>query len=39
MLLNGDKQIEENERSYFFLYPIGDLVQGSFERGFYVCIE
>jgi hypothetical protein len=26
----GVEQIEGNERSYFYLYPFGDLVQGSF---------
>jgi hypothetical protein len=31
------EQIKGNERSY--LYPFGDLVQESFQGGFYVCIE
>ncbi len=35
----GVEYIEGNEGSYFYLYPFGDLVQGSFQRGFYVCIE
>jgi hypothetical protein len=29
----------KNERSHFYLYPFGDLVQGSFQIGFYVFIE
>jgi len=28
-----------NERFYFYLYPFGDLTKGSFQGGFYVCIE
>jgi hypothetical protein len=32
-------QIEENERSYSYLYPFGNLAQGSFRGGFYVCIR
>jgi len=28
-----------NEGSYFYLYPSGDLAQGSFQGGFYVCIK
>jgi len=36
---NGVEQIEGNERSYFYLYPFGDLAQGSFQRNFYICIE
>ncbi len=28
-----------NEGSYFYLYPFGDLVQGSFQGGFYVRIK
>jgi hypothetical protein len=31
--------IERNEGSYFYLYPFGDLVQGSFRGNFCVCIE
>jgi hypothetical protein len=31
------KQIEGNEGTYFYLYPFRDLVQRSFQRGFYVC--
>jgi hypothetical protein len=30
---------EGNEGSCFFLYPFGDLVQGNFQGGFYVCIK
>jgi len=30
---------KENEGSYLYLYPFGDLAQGSFQGGFYVCIE
>jgi hypothetical protein len=33
------EQIEGNEGSYLYLYPFGDLAQGSFQRNFYVCIE
>jgi hypothetical protein len=33
------KQIEENEKPYFYLYPFGDLAQGSFQGGFHVCIK
>jgi hypothetical protein len=28
-----------NEGSYFYLYPFGDLAQGSLQGGFHVCIE
>jgi len=28
-----------NEGSYFYLYPFGDLAQGNFQGGFYVCME
>jgi hypothetical protein len=31
--------IEGNEGPYFYLYPFGDLAQGSFQGGFYVCIK
>jgi hypothetical protein len=30
---------ERNEGSHFYLFPFGNLVQKSFQRGFYVCIE
>jgi hypothetical protein len=33
------EHIKGNEGSYFFLYTFRDLIQGSFQRGFYVCIE
>jgi hypothetical protein len=33
------EQIEGNEGFYFYLYPFGDLAQGSFQGGFYVCIK
>jgi hypothetical protein len=33
------EQIEGNEGSYFYLYPFGDLAQGSSKGGFYVCIK
>jgi hypothetical protein len=33
------EQTERNEVSYFYLYPFGDLTQGSFQGGFYVCIK
>jgi len=35
----GVEQTKENEGSYFYLYLFGDLVQGSFQKGFYVCIN
>jgi hypothetical protein len=35
----GVEQTESNGRSYPYLYPIGDLVQGSFHRGLHVCTE
>ncbi len=37
MLNTGVEQTKGNEGSY--LYPFGDLTQGSFQKGFYVCIE
>jgi hypothetical protein len=33
------EQIEGNEGFYSYLYPFGDLAQGNFQRGFYVCIK
>ncbi len=33
------EHIGGNEGSYFYLYPFGDLAQGSFQGGFYVCIK
>jgi hypothetical protein len=33
------EQTEGNEGSYFYLCPFEDLAQGSFQGGFYVCIE
>jgi len=30
---------KENEGSYSYLYPFGDLIQGSFQEGFYMCIK
>jgi hypothetical protein len=35
----GVEQTKENERSHCYLYPFGDLAQGSFQRSFYVCIK
>jgi hypothetical protein len=35
----GVEQIEGNEESYSYLYPFGDLNQGSFQKSFYVCIK
>jgi hypothetical protein len=32
-------QTKRNEGSYSYLYPFGDLAQGSFQGGFYVCIK
>jgi hypothetical protein len=39
VLKTNVEQIEGNGRSYFYLYPFGDLVQRSFKKNFYVCIE
>ncbi len=39
VLKAGVKYNEKNEGSYFYLYPFGDLVQGSLQGGFYVCIK
>jgi hypothetical protein len=36
---NGVEYIKWNEGSYFYLYPFGDLAQGSFQGGFYICIK
>jgi hypothetical protein len=33
----GVKYIDE--KSYFYLYPFGDLVQGSVQGGFYVRVK
>jgi hypothetical protein len=33
------EHIKGNEGSYFYLYYFGDLAQGSFKGGFYVCIK
>jgi len=35
----GVEHTKGNEGSYFYLYPFGDLAQGSFQVGFYVYIE
>jgi hypothetical protein len=35
----GVENPEGNEGSYSYLYPFGDLAQGSFQGGFYVCIK
>ncbi len=41
VLKSGVEQTEGNEGFYFYfyLYPFGDLAQGIFQRGFYVCIK
>jgi hypothetical protein len=39
MLKIGVEQIERNERSYFYLYSFGDLVQERFFKKNYVCIK
>jgi hypothetical protein len=39
MLKTSVKQTKGNEGSYSYLYPFGDLAQGSFQGGFYVCIK
>ncbi len=38
MLKINVEQIEGNEESYSYLYPFGDLVQGSFQGGF-LCVH
>ncbi len=39
MFKTNVEYIEGNEGSYLYLYPFGDLVQGSFQGNFYVCIK
>ncbi len=39
MLKIGVEWIEGNEGPYFYIYPFGDLTQGSVQRSFYVCIK
>jgi len=39
MLKISVEWIKRNEGPYFYIYPFGDLVQRSFQRGFYVCIK
>jgi hypothetical protein len=39
VLKTSVEHIEGNEGSYFYLYPFGDLTQGNFQGGFYVCME
>jgi hypothetical protein len=34
VLKTNVEQIEKNEGSYSYLYPFGDLTQGSFQEGF-----
>ncbi len=33
------EQTKRNEGSYSYLYPFGDLAQGSFQGGFHMCIK
>jgi len=33
------EQTKGNERSYFYLYPLGNLAQKKFQGDFYVCIK
>jgi hypothetical protein len=35
----GVEQTKGNEGSYFYLYPFSNLIQGSFQGAFYVCIK
>jgi hypothetical protein len=35
----GVEQIEGNEGSYSYLCPFGNLIQGSLQGSFYVCIK
>ncbi len=39
MLKINVEHTKGNEGFYFYLYPFRDLIQGNFQRGFYVCIE
>jgi hypothetical protein len=39
VLKTNVEQTKWNEGSYSYLYPFADLVQGSFQGGFYVCIK
>jgi hypothetical protein len=39
MLKTIVEKTKGNEGSYLYLYAFGDLVQGSFQGGFYVCIK
>jgi hypothetical protein len=39
MLKTNVEQTKKNEGFYFYLYPFGDLVQGSLQEDFYVCIK
>jgi len=40
ILLKTDlEQTKRNEGSYSYLYPFGDLAQGSFQGGFHMCIK
>jgi hypothetical protein len=39
VLKTGVEQIGRNEGSYSYLYTFGELTQGSFLGGFYVCIK
>jgi len=33
------ERTKKKKGSYFYLYPFGDLAQGSFQKGFYLYIE
>jgi hypothetical protein len=33
------EQTEGNEGFFFHIYPFEDLAQGSFQKGFYMCIK
>jgi hypothetical protein len=39
VLKTNVEQTKGDEGSYFYLYPFGNLAQGSFQKNFYVCIE
>jgi hypothetical protein len=39
MLKTNVEHTKGNEGFYFYLYPFGNLAQGSFQRSFYVCIK
>lgn len=39
MFKTGVEHTKRNEKSYFYLYSFGDLIQESFQGSFFVCIK